>query len=186
MPMTSPSPRFGFQGARRDPIAKTARSTTPAASVKAAFRGSLGRSARTTLMGAGSLQERADPVEVLEGDAHRGAVRAHLHAGGPLRARLAEVALGRDLDGFAVRALLPPIDHHDVVPGAPLGAVRAADARGLVDRHLEGAHLAGDRPRRAVDHADGIGALVTRGRDQPVAVLLALPDEARLAAVGVR
>src|SRR5262249_40180090 len=38
---------------------------------------------------------------------------------------------------------------------------------------------AGDRSRGAADHADGIGALVARSRDEPVLELEPLPDEPR-------
>src|SRR5439155_17615752 len=111
---------------------------------------------------------------------------AHLHARWALGAGEAEVALGRHLDRLAVGALLPPLDHDDVAPRAALRAVRAADARGLVDRDLQRPDRARDGPGRAIDHAHRVGALVAGGRHQPVAVLLPFADEARLAAVRVR
>src|SRR5262249_20086256 len=94
-------------------------------------------------------------------------------------------ALGRHFHVLAVLSLLAGLHHHDVAPRATFGAVVAADARGLVDGDLEAAHLAGDRPRRALHHADGVGALVAGGGDQPSAVFLALADELGAAGVGV-
>src|SRR6185295_4894687 len=156
--------------------------SAPAAVATAMWSGSLGRRARPSLI-ARSLQRGPHALEVLEGDAHRRALRAHLHAGRALLAAQAEVALAGHLHRLAVRALLVALDHHDVVPGAALRAVGAADARGLVDGDLERPHLAGDGAGGAVHHAHGVGALVTRGGHHPVAVLEPLSYEARLAAV---
>jgi len=54
---------------------------------------------------------------------------------GSFRAGQAQVALAGQLHGLPVRALLVALDHGDVAPRAALGAVGAADAGGLVDRH---------------------------------------------------
>src|SRR5262245_40116809 len=112
-------------------------------------------------------------------------MRAHLHAGGPFGPREAEIALRGELDGLAGGAPLLGLDHDDVAPRTAARAVAAADARGLVDRDLERAHLTADGTGRAIHHADGIGALVARRGDQPVAILLALADELGGAVVGV-
>src|SRR5262249_8678801 len=113
------------------------------------------------------------------------AVGAHLDAGRPFRPAQAEVALGGQLHRLSVGPLLLGLDHHDVSPRAAVRAVAAADAGGLVDRDLERAHSAGDGSGRAVHHADGVGALVASGGDEPVAIALSLTDELGLAAVRV-
>src|SRR5258706_5162240 len=85
-----------------------------------------------------------DPLHVLEGDADRGAVGTHLHAGRALCPAEAQVALGGQLHGLPVGTLLLHLDHRDVPPWAAVGAVAAADAGAGVDLHLQGPHSPGD------------------------------------------
>src|SRR5437773_4192590 len=187
-PKARPSPRFGLHGHAAAPATKATTSTALAAPAARALPGSLGRRTwlnltRPTLP---SSKRGRHPLQVLEGDPDRGAVGTHLHARGALGTVEAEVALGGQLHRLAVGPLLPAVDHDDVVPRAPVGAVAAADAGRLVDRALERPDRPGDGPRRAIHHADGIRALVAGRRHEPVAILLPLADEAGLAAMGVR
>src|SRR5438093_10315485 len=116
-----------------------------------------------------------DPVEILERDALGGAVGAVVHARGPAAVILAEIALRRDIQDLP--ALLRR-DGDDVSPGAPVGAVAAADA-GVADDHLEPRSEARDGARRAADHAHRVGAVITGGGDEEVLVFRAFPDEPR-------
>src|SRR5262249_50420178 len=138
----------------------------------------------------GALPSAVEPcgqaVDLLEGDAHRRPVRAGFHAGRPPPAPVAEVALAPHLHGGAVGGRGHGGDHHDVARGTALRAVRAADAARLVDAGHQRADLARDGARGAVQHADGVRALVAGGGDLPALVLLTLAHEAREAAVALR
>src|SRR6266851_9810206 len=185
MPKKRPRPRLGLQGASQAEVAYTRTITSPAAAAIIRLSGCLGRNAPLEAMTA-SRESRSHTVQVLERDPDRRAMGAHLDAGRALRPRQAQVALGRDLDRLAVRPLLFLLDHRDVAPRAAVGAVAAPDAGGRVDGHFQRADLAGDGTGRAIDHADGVRALVARRGDEPPVVAVALAYEARLPAMRVR
>ena len=178
MPKTRPSPRLGLQGQSQAAIAyseeqhrrhrggdhEVARLLGP----QRPGRGSWPPQRRVEVTRSRSLKEMrtAEPcghICTQAGPSGRPRHRSHLVASST------GLPSGRFSSG---------LDHRDVAPRAAVGAVAAADAGGLVDRDLERAHPAGDGARRAVHHADGVGALVAGGGHQPVAVALALADEA--------
>src|SRR6185295_4180348 len=188
-PNARPRPRFGLHGTRRLATAWTSRRTALTPRVARKLRGCLGRRtwvALTVGQPSSSTQGGDHALHVLEGHAHRGAMGAHLDAGGALRPPEAEVAFGGQLDVLAVGPQLVHLHHRDVPPRTAGGAVAAPDAGRGVDLHLQGSHRARDGPGGTVHHAGGVGALVAGGGHEPVAVALPLPDEAGLALVGVR
>src|SRR3982750_792717 len=106
MPKTRPRPRLGLQGESQAATAYTTTIRAPIAPAIIRLRGCLGRSAPARVMAAASSEGGGHAVEILEGDPDRRAVGTHLHAGGALRPREAEVALRRHLHRLAVRTLL--------------------------------------------------------------------------------
>src|SRR5262249_520524 len=130
-----------------------------------------------------SLRQRtAHGCQVLERDAHRRAVRTALHACGALRPAETQVAFGRKVD-FAIERRARERHLDDVSPRAAAHAVPAADARVLVNRDFQRSERPRDGARRAADHADRIGALITGGRNAPGAELVPFPNESRHAAM---
>src|SRR5262249_45131653 len=178
MPKPSPLRKFPGSQARRDrsQIA-TARLKTPTPMETVNQIGFFGASGFISFGSPGHPEPPRQQPDIPEGDANRRAMRAHLDASGHL-ATEREITLGCELD-FFLQDRMAVGDVDDVAPRTTPAAVAAPDAGEWIDRDLCSTDRPRDRSRGAADHADRVGALVTRGGNEPVLELETFPNESR-------